>query len=71
MVHNLALYANTPLPIGYQVRPSDAAHFFSGKAFASWRKVRESEGKVQSAIVGRLNDVVRSIGMLAKVLVKR
>jgi len=71
MLHNLALYANTPLPLGFKMCPSDAGQFFTGKAFASWKKGREAEGKAQSAIVSRLNDVIRSIGYLGKVLSKR
>lgn len=71
MVHNLALYGHTPLPLGYQMCQSDASQFFAGKSFATWKKGRESEGKAQSAIISRLNDVIRSIGFLAKVLAKR
>lgn len=48
-----------------------AGSFFSGRAFAGWKKCQEGEHKVQTAVIGRLNDVIRSIGFLAKVLAKR
>ena len=53
------------------VTSSDAKRFCESKAFADWRKSRESESKVQVAIVDRLNGVIRSVGHLAKMLSRR
>jgi hypothetical protein len=48
-----------------------AAKFFETKVFDNWRKSREAEGKTQAAIVGRLDNVTRAIGGLAKIMNRR
>jgi hypothetical protein len=45
---------------------SDATEFFNGKSFKDWQKGREAEMKMQSAIVNRLNEVIRGLGIVAK-----
>jgi len=44
--------------------------FFDGKAFADWKKGKESELKLQAAIVNRLNDVIRASGIVAKTVAR-
>lgn len=66
----LTLYANTPLPQALTMQPSVAKRFFDGKAFDDWRRGREQEAKVQVAVVNRLNDVIRSLGVVAKTVAK-
>lgn len=67
---NLSLYANTPLPDAMAMKASDANKFFESKPFDEWRKGRESELKMQAAIVGRLNDVIRACGIVAKTVAR-
>jgi hypothetical protein len=66
----LALYASTPLPQALAMQPSVARRFFDGKTFDDWRRGREHEAKVQVAVVNRLNDVIRSLGVVAKTVAK-
>ncbi|PIQ55374.1 MAG: hypothetical protein COW02_03450 [Comamonadaceae bacterium CG12_big_fil_rev_8_21_14_0_65_59_15] len=66
MASSLSLYANTPLPAALDMQSSVARQFFEGKPFENWRKGRESDLKMQSAIVNRLNDVIRACGIVAK-----
>ena len=47
---------------------SDARDFLESKAFDTWVKNRELEQKVQLALVGRLDGVIRAIGSLGKVI---
>jgi len=49
---------------------SIARKFFDGKPFEDWKKGRESELKTQSAIVNRLNDVIRACGIVAKTVAR-
>ena len=66
LASSLSLYANTPLPDAMSMKVSMARKFFDGKTFEDWRKGRESELKMQAAIVNRLNDVIRACGIVAK-----
>jgi len=53
-----------------QMAASTITAFFEGKAFADWKKGRESELKLQAAIVNRLNDVIRASGIVAKTIAR-
>jgi len=53
-----------------QAPSSVVTSFFEGKAFADWKKGRESELKLQAAIVNRLNDVIRASGIVAKTVAR-
>lgn len=66
LASNISLYSNTSLLDALNLPTSVAKDFFDGKPFGDWRKAREAEAKTQSAIVGRLNSVIRAIGILAK-----
>ena len=62
----LSLYASTPLPAALDTPASVARKLFEGKPFENWRKGQEADAKTQAAIVGRLNDVIRACGIVAK-----
>lgn len=47
---------------------SDARDFLESKAFDTWVKNRELEQKVQLALVGRLDGVIKAIGGLGKAI---
>jgi len=49
---------------------SMAEKFFDGKAFADWKKGKESESKLQAAIVNRLSDVIRASNIVAKTIAR-
>lgn len=68
LASSLSLYACTPLPDALGMQPSVARQFFEGKPFENWHKGRESELKMQAAIVNRLNDVIRACGIVAKTI---
>ena len=67
LASNISLYSHTSLLDALNLQVSVARDFFGSKPFADWKKGREAEAKTQSAIVGRLNSVIRAIGMLAKI----
>jgi hypothetical protein len=63
---NISLHTSTSINEALELPVSVATKIFESKAFDSWRQSRESELKTQSAIVNRLNEVIRGIGILAK-----
>jgi hypothetical protein len=63
---SISLYSATSINAALDLPVSIAAKIFESKAFEDWKKSRESEAKTQAAIVGRLNEVIRGIGILAK-----
>ena len=67
LASNISLYSHTSLLDALNLQVSVARDFFGSKPFADWKKGREAEAKTQSAIVGRLNSVIRAIGILAKI----
>lgn len=70
LASSLSLYANTSLPDALGMQASVARQFFDGKPFDDWKKGRESDMKMQAAIVNRLNDVIRACGIVAKTVSK-
>lgn len=66
LAHSVCLYGNSGLQDAFNVKVSDAADFFEGKAFADWVKGKEAEHKVQAAIGERLNSVIRACGVIVK-----
>jgi hypothetical protein len=67
LASNLTLYTATSATDALDMSVSLASALFESKSFDSWRKVREAEAKTQSAIVDRLNEVIRAISVLAKI----
>lgn len=67
LASSMTLYGSTPLPDALNLPQSVVSKFLSGKAFEDFRKGKEAELKMQAAIVGRLNEVIRGLGIVAKV----
>ena len=67
----MALYGNTDYPRGMKLTASVVSDFFKSKSFQDWRKVEESRMKVQTAIVERLNEVIRGTGIVARTVAKK
>lgn len=68
LASSLTLYSSTSLAEAMQMQPSVVRKFFEGKPFNDWKKGRESELKMQAAIVNRLNDVIRASVIVAKTI---
>lgn len=67
LASNISLYSHTSLLDALNLPASVAKDFFESKPFGDWKKSLEAEAKTQSAIVGRLNSVVKAIGIIAKI----
>lgn len=67
----MALYGNTDYPDAMKMSASAVADFFKSKSFQDWRKCEESRMKVQTAIVERLNEVIRGTGIVARTVAKK
>lgn len=67
----LAINANTALPLALSVTLSDAADFFESGAFTNFRKGLEAKQRMNSAVLQHIGAVVKSIGELGKVLSRR
>lgn len=70
LASSLTLYSSTSLVDAMKIPPSLARKFFESKSFEEWKKGRESELKMQAAIVNRLNDVIRASVIVAKTIAK-
>lgn len=46
----------------------DVVTFFNSKAFAEFKKAKEAELKIHVAGVNRANEIIKSIGILAKIM---
>jgi hypothetical protein len=68
---NLTLHTATSATDALDMQVSLASALFESKSFDNWRKAREAEAKTQSAVVDRLNGVIRAIGVLAKITAGR
>jgi hypothetical protein len=64
---SLSLHSSTSFNDALALPVSAASRFFESKTFADRQKERESEMKIHAAIVGRLNEVIRALGIVAKV----
>lgn len=67
---DLALHANTALPLAYATPMSEAADFYGSSAFASYRKSLEGQQKITQALFGRLDGLAKQVNVLAKVLAR-
>jgi hypothetical protein len=70
-VANLSLYMSTSINEALELPASMASNIFESKAFENWKQGKESEAKTQGAIVGRLNEVIKGLGIVAKVIAGR
>lgn len=66
-----AIYSGTPHPDAWDSSVSVIRDFFESAAFKGWLKNREGEHKMQAAVVGRLDALIRSIGELGKAISRR
>ncbi len=46
----------------------DVVTFFNSKAFAEFKKAKEAELKIHVAGVNRSNEIIKAIGVLAKII---
>jgi hypothetical protein len=53
------------------MKRSDVAVLFGSKAMKDWTRGREAQNKMDLAICERLDNVIRAIGSLGKVLANR
>ncbi|WP_293006055.1 hypothetical protein [Nitrosomonas sp.] len=65
---SLSIYSNTSLTEALSMPVSVVNKFFKCKPFDDWRKGKESELKIQVAIVNRLNSVISACGIVAKTI---
>lgn len=70
MASSLSLYSATSLNDALDLPASVVKKFFDGKPFEDWKKGRDSELKIQAAIVDRLNSVIRACGVVAKTVAR-
>jgi hypothetical protein len=68
---NLFLNFDTDFDKALQMCRSDIKQIFESKQFSDWKRSREAQGKMDLAICDRLDNVVRAIGNLGKVIVER
>lgn len=66
---SLSIYSHTSLTEALSMPVSVVNKFFKCKPFDDWRKGKESELKLQVAIVNRLNSVISACGVVAKTIV--
>ena len=65
---NLSLYAHTSLLDALSMSSNDAVTFFNSKAFVEFKKAKEAELKIHVAGVNRSNEIIKAIGILAKIM---
>ena len=53
------------------MKRSDVKTLFESKAMKDWARAREAQGKMDLAICERLDNVIRAIGSLGKVMAGR
>ena len=70
-VGELAIHANTALPMALATPLSAVRDFFESNAFANYRKSLESRQKLSLAILQRFESVIKSMGGLGKLLAGR
>lgn len=68
---NLALYYGQDLISCTQLPVSEAHQFFECNPYENWKKNRENQHKATSAIIGGLNNVIKGLIMLGKMLASR
>jgi hypothetical protein len=63
---DISLYTSTSINEALELPVSVATRIFESKSFENWKKGREGEIKIQSAIINRLDGVIKSVGILIK-----
>jgi hypothetical protein len=70
-VASLFLNFGQPLDKAMAMQRSDCKALFESKAFEDWKKGREAQGTQFLAICERLDNMVRAVGGLGKVMAAR
>jgi dimeric dUTPase (all-alpha-NTP-PPase superfamily) len=65
---SISLYTSTSIAEAMALPVSVAEKVIACKSFDQWTKSKESEQKIQVAIINRLNDVIRGLGIVAKTI---
>lgn len=64
----LISFCGQSLDVANRATLSDAAEYFGSRAFENWKKQRESDTKLQIAIIDRLDVVVKAQNATIKAL---
>lgn len=65
----MALHGRTPYPQAlHSMTLSDARDFFASKSFGAYRSSLEARQKVTASMLGRFDNVLRGMNVLAKML---
>lgn len=62
LIHSLALHTGATLQAAHDTCISDAEDLFTGSTFKAHLKSREAEFKLQAAVIGRLDAVIKGLG---------
>jgi hypothetical protein len=65
---DLALYFGQDLLTAGRITPSEATELFECTSFQNWKKSQENQAKGVSAVIGAINNVIKGLNMLGKVL---
>lgn len=67
----MMLFFGQPMSSVLEMTPSDSRDVFEGKTFKTWKKVRDHDLKMTTAVIERLDGVARQVANLAKVMSRR
>lgn len=65
---DLALYYGQDLINCQHLTMSEAAYFFECQPFENWKKGKENQNKAVSSVITGINNIIRGLSMLGKVL---
>jgi hypothetical protein len=64
----LAIHANTALPLALSMARSEVREFFESTSYSNYRKGLEARQKMSIAVLSRFDGVIKSIGGVGKLL---
>lgn len=67
---DLALYFGQDLISCNRLTPAEARAFFECQPFENWKKSRDNENKGKAALLGGINNMIRGLSVIAKILAK-
>ncbi len=68
---DLALYFSQDLIRAGRLTESEVVAVFESKSYDNWRKNRENRDKTMGALIKGVNNIIKGIGVLAKVFTGR
>lgn len=68
MAGELAIHANTAIPLALSMAHSEVRDFFASDSYANYRKGLEARQKLAIATLGRFDGVLKAISFLGKLL---